>query len=430
MRGTILTLVTVVSIALLALILFPPTTWATNITTDETVLVKEGEIVPDDLYAFGNTVRIDGTIDGDLYAFAREIIIGPNGRVRGDLVGAGQIIDIQGQVDDDVRAAGQIIRVAGPNVGDDLIAAGFSIEQTAENHIHGTVLAGAYQVLLAGRVGEDVMVGANGLEIRGHIMGDVRANVGERSSASSPPFTAFFGTPEIKPPQVPLGLTVTDGAIIEGDLTYQALEEAQIAPNATVHGQITHKLPAPRESERQERSALGSVQWTLSQAKRFISYFIIGLILFFIFPAVPRRIGRTLLQKPLPAFGWGIVGVLVTLAAIFIIFIGTIVITVILGLVSLGFLAKWTFILGLMLNVFIIVGYLVYTNLIVPVLVPYGVLSKLDRGGYWWVLPVLIGLILYVLLTALPYVGWLFALLAVLAGVGAVIVVWRERRLV
>ncbi len=429
MRRTILAIITVVTVALLAFILLAPTSWATNITTNDTVLIKEGEIVPDDLYAFGNTIRIDGTIQGDLYAFAREITIGPKGHITGDVVVAGQIVDIQGQVDDDVRAAGQIIRISGPEVGDDVIAAGFSIEQTAENLIHGTFVAGAYQVLLAGQIGEDALIGANGLEIQGHIMGNVRANVGERSNAPNAPFTAFFGAPNIEIPQVPLGLTIADNAVIEGDLTYQALEEAKIAPNATIRGQITHKLPAPRETKAQKHPTFGSAQWILIQVRRFISYLIIGLILFLVIPAFPRKVGQTLIRKPLTSLGWGIVGVLVTLAALFIILIGAIVLMLILGLISLGFLAKWTLILGLAFDAFIIVGYLAYTNLMVPVLVPYGVLSKIDRGSYWWVLPLLVGIIIYVLLTALPYVGWLFALLAVLVGVGALITMWRERRL-
>lgn len=424
-----LALASITLLIFVSLILAAPVTHAINIVSNSTITVEAGEIVNDDLYAFGGIVRIDGTVNGDLYALAKEVVIGPTGRVTGDLVVAGQIIDIQGQVDDDVRVAGQVIRFSGPNVGDDVLATGFSIEQTATNHIHGTFIAGAYQVLLAGEIDEDAIAGTNGLEIAGHINGNVRASVGERSDSSRAVFMPFFGAPGIEMPHVPLGLTVDEGAVIEGDLTYQALEEAHVAPGAEIHGQVIHKLPAPREATSEERVTFGSFQWALQQARRLVSYLLIGIILFLVAPAASRQVGSAVRRNPIPALGWGIVGILVTLAALFIIVLSAVLFMLVWGLISLDFLAKWTIILGLGLDAFIILGYLAYTNLLVPILVPYGALSKVDRGGYWWVLPLVVGVIVYVVVTALPYVGWLFSLLAVLIGVGALIVVWRERRM-
>ncbi len=58
------------------------------------VTVAADQVVPDDLYASGEAVRIEGTVHGDLVAAAREIVI--TGTVDGDVLAAAQSITITG----------------------------------------------------------------------------------------------------------------------------------------------------------------------------------------------------------------------------------------------------------------------------------------------------------------------------------------------
>ncbi|HEX2163368.1 MAG TPA: hypothetical protein VHM02_05415, partial [Thermoanaerobaculia bacterium] len=91
------------------------------------VVVAAGETVPDDLYAAGEIVRVEGTVRGDLVAVAREVIV--VGTVEGDLIAAGELVAISGTVGDDARIAGQVLHLGrAARVGDDLVAAGFSLE--------------------------------------------------------------------------------------------------------------------------------------------------------------------------------------------------------------------------------------------------------------------------------------------------------------
>ncbi len=73
-----------------------PTAAAGEVRSGGTVEIKQGETVPDDLYVFAETVLVNGTIQGDLISFSTKLVVGPTGVIEGDLLAAGQALDIQG----------------------------------------------------------------------------------------------------------------------------------------------------------------------------------------------------------------------------------------------------------------------------------------------------------------------------------------------
>ena len=93
------------------------------------VLIAKDEVIDDDLYVFAQKVTVNGTIKGDLIVFGRQINI--NGSVDGDLIAAAQQVLVNGKVSDDARIAGQVLTLQdGADIGDDLIAASYSLECT------------------------------------------------------------------------------------------------------------------------------------------------------------------------------------------------------------------------------------------------------------------------------------------------------------
>lgn len=392
----------------------------------ERVVIGPDEVVSDDLYVAAREVIIHGTVQGDVYAAAQQVTVGGNGRVVGDLVVAAQIVDVQGAVEDDIRATGYVVRVAAPQVGDDVVAAAFSVEVGQESTVKGSLVAGAYQVLIAGDVAEDVLVGANGITVEGHVGGNFTAVVGERGGTSPTFWSFFFNTQEIAVPTVPSGLRLADGARVAGNLIYQSVQEATIAPGAQVGGNVEHRLPPP-PAEETKPPAFGTLPWALQQLRRLVTYLLVGLLLFLTIPEATRRLGRTMFRRPLSALGWGIVAVAVVIAALVVVLLVAGIATGLFALLTLGTLARWSIVLGVALDALIVVVYLAYVGLVVPVLVPYATLSPLDRGGWWWVPPLVLGVVLYVILTTLPYVGWAIALLAILAGLGGAILGYRQR---
>src|SRR3954463_11281193 len=103
------------------------------------VVIGPDEEVDDDLYVTAKEVVVEGTIKGDLIAFGSSITV--DGTVEGDLIAAGQSVKIGGTVDDDARIAGQTLLLGeGAQVGDDLIAAGFSLENEPDSAVGGTLM--------------------------------------------------------------------------------------------------------------------------------------------------------------------------------------------------------------------------------------------------------------------------------------------------
>ena len=102
------------------------------------VLIAKDEVIDDDVYIFAQQVTVNGTINGDLVVFGRQIKI--NGSVDGDLIAAAQQILVNGKVSDDVRIAGQVLTLEdNADLGDDLIAASYSLECTKASQIGGEV---------------------------------------------------------------------------------------------------------------------------------------------------------------------------------------------------------------------------------------------------------------------------------------------------
>lgn len=100
---------------------------ATDFRAGDTVVVPAGEVIDDDLYAAGETIRIDGTVRGDLITGGRMVTV--NGTVEGDLMSGAQAVVVNGRVGDDVRIAGMTLQIGrDASIGDDVIATGFSLE--------------------------------------------------------------------------------------------------------------------------------------------------------------------------------------------------------------------------------------------------------------------------------------------------------------
>lgn len=401
-------------------LLLAPSARAARFTGGDRVIIGPDEVVRDDLYISAREIIIEGRVEGDLFAMAQSLTV--RGEITGDLTAMAQVVEINGRVGDDVRVAGQAIQIEGATIGDDILTAGFSIVVGEGVPVGGDVIAGGYQVLLAGDVAGNVYVGTNGLEIRGRVGGDVRASVGEGDGPSPLLFMPMSG---VTVPPVAPGLTVAEGATVEGDLVYESLQSARIL--GTVRGDVTQRLPAREEQSPEEQQQIGSLPWALAQARRLLSLLVVGALLFLVLPGRVRRLGTHVHDRPLPALGWGIVALLGLIATVLIVLLVAVFATLILSLLTLSTLATWVLVLGFLVDLLLIVGYFAYTTFVVPVAVGYGALARLDRGGKGWIPPFVLGLVLYVGVTSLPYVGSIMRLIAILVGLGGLVLMWRHR---
>ncbi|GAB2485785.1 hypothetical protein GCM10008929_08210 [Alkalibacterium psychrotolerans] len=142
-------------------------------------------------FAIGEEIRVNGDINGSFFALGQRLFVA--GEVTGNVYGAAEIVIMNGQNDSDVFLAGESLAIEGEaGVGRDLFAAGMRVR--IEGAVPRHTFAAGESVLLANSIGGDAQVAAE-------------------------------------------QLILSEDAVVEGDLSYDSPNEAQIPEGATVAGE-------------------------------------------------------------------------------------------------------------------------------------------------------------------------------------------------
>lgn len=352
------------------------------VSASGTVIVQEGRVIEEDLFAAGSRVIINGRIEGDLIVSTNRLTI--NGVVEGDVGGLAWRIDVPGEVGGSVRAAAWDVNIGG-TVGDDVLVLARSLE-------------------VDGAVGRDVLVagvsarhsGMVGGEIRGELLWNlhVEGAVGE---------------------DIDVGihrLTITDSASVGSAVSWrQGLISQNVRgwsartdiSEAADLGLVTEVAPIPVDiTVRALR--------LLFQLLRFVALLFTGLLLISIFPRLTRRSVDQAWTRPGITFLVGVsVFVLVPVAAVVSVF------TIVLAPVALMLLGLWLF--GLFAGA-------------IPALIALG--HRAGRSRYGLVGSFVTAAIAWRILRILPLAGFFIYFVVVIWGMGAWTVamwtMWKEGR--
>jgi cytoskeletal protein CcmA (bactofilin family) len=112
-------------------------------------VVPAGKTVPHDLYVLADSVRVDGRVEGDLFVLARDTTI--DGVVTGGLFVLGGELKVNGSVEGSVRALGGDVTVRG-QVTKDLLTAAQDLTLTQRARIGGDLIYAALNSSLHGTV--------------------------------------------------------------------------------------------------------------------------------------------------------------------------------------------------------------------------------------------------------------------------------------
>jgi len=237
---------------------------AAVIESAQNYVLREGEVIASDLIISGQTVRIEGTIEGDLIAFAQTVSVSVTGHVGGDVLVFAQRLGVAGRVDGNVRSFGEFHDLEGL-IGRNVTLFGETIQLHSDAEVSGSFTSASETATLDGRVGRDLLVLAETGEVNGTVGGDARL-AGET-------------------------IRIGPNAVIEGELSIHAGEEPDISPDAG--------LTATPSIERAERtsshSSFGRYVW------RFIAWsaaFVYGLVVLFLAPRIVTRV-----QETMPRYG-------------------------------------------------------------------------------------------------------------------------------
>jgi hypothetical protein len=226
-------------------------------------------------------------------------------------------------------------------------------------------------------------------------------------------------------PQIPSGLTLTETAQIGGKLTYRSAADAKIDPGATIAGRVTREdLPA---AANQSPNVAYGIFW---QLQRLLALGLVGWLLLRLTPGWTQTLSANVQSRPLPSLGWGIVTVAVVLIVPIVVFALSIPLLMIAGL-FLPSLALPIFGIELLALFTLLIGFVIVASFVPPIVLSFlggqWLISKLrpNRSVENWRI-LFMGLIVFVLLTAIPVVGNVFNTIASFLGLGALWLWWRQ----
>lgn len=399
--------------------------WALISRSAEQVVVGANETLNDDLYVAGDTITIDGRINGDLIAAGRLITV--NGNVQGDVLAVGQAVVINGNIGDDLRVASQVTQLnSNAQIGDDLVAAGFSLETQAGSRVASDLNFAGVQALLAGSIGQ-VTAATSAVELRGTVAQNVNVITGHAGDTLESFYPPFFPQPPVPIPQLRAGLNVADSARIGGNLTYRTPDTVNISSQAQIAGSVVRKA-MPVEVAAQ----VDPGQVIFQHLQRFVALLLVGWLLLRFVPSWIQNLAVIVQTRPLPSLVAGI-AVFLVLGVIAIALLLIAIVVTVLFAVTLPSLILPVIGLGMLANLMLFTGFVLFVGfvpqIVLSLLLGYWLLHKLQstQASRRYV-ALAVGLLAFVILSAIPAVGQLLNLVIVLLGLGALWIWARNRR--
>ena len=264
------------------------------------------------------------------------------------------------------------------SVAEDALLASGSVIVAPGARIGRDLWLGAGTATLRGPIAGDVMGGAGNLTMSGPVGGDVQARVDR--------------------------LNLADGATIAGNLAYTSPLPAAISNGARVQGSVQYTEPTDTNAQHGPLGEFGEV--FAAWLRALIGFLALGLALVMLFPNFSGHAIRGLARRPLPTLGIG-AGVLIGMpvAALLLVVVGIFV-----GGWWLGLLTLAVYLLALAVSI-----------PIAGLFVGRWLVDRVGLASWHRIWTLLLGLVLLLVASFVPWVGLVVVPLAVLAGLGALV---------
>jgi cytoskeletal protein CcmA (bactofilin family) len=360
-------------VATLGTVILPATPARAERLQSDLVIVRSGEVVPEDLYAAGNRVLIEGRVEGDLIAAAFDEVR-VTGAVTGNLLVLSGRVVVTGDVGGSIRVVGGSLTVEG-TVGGDVIGPAARVRLEPGSSVGRDVVVWAWTADLAGDVGRNVEGTLRRLTLSGAVAGSVVVTVSR--------------------------LSVEDGASVGGDLRYRSDQEAEIG-EATVSGTVIQERPLPVNVR---VSGFRLMVITLL----IVGALLLGLTITWSVPDRALRAAEAVRRRPLASLGFGAL-----LASVPVLLAGLGGVLVALSPPEAGaplalVLAPAVLGAGSVLMLAVLAAP-------VPVAIAGGRLAVPARSIY---AAFVVGAVVWITLLFIPWVGWILTIPALTAGLGA-----------
>lgn len=355
-------------------IIFAHSAQAFEVKVDNSVNLNKEEIADGNVYASCSEMKIDGTVNGDVIAVCKNIII--NGTINGDLIAFSQDITINGEIKGSARVAGTNITVNGI-VNHNINAFGTEINLTPSSSV-------AWDVLVAG---------VNG-KFNGTIAGNLHGNLASASVAGKIGKNINLVIEDDGTSQG--GLLITKDAIVGGGLTYTANQEVRLESLSSVVGTVSRQ-----ENKQKTEAPINVVSKIFYKLSALI---LIGLVLLSLKKKAADKVTDILTTKSWQSTLIGLAAFILT-PTIILFFCLTII--------------------GIPLAILILAAYLIllsYGLILAAYFIGSTIIKNVYKKEVNPFVTLIIGLIIFTILASLPYIGWSFAIVFALYGLGGILI--------
>lgn len=341
--------------------------------------ISTDKAVPaDDVYFIGESTVVSKDIKGDVVVISGDVAL--DGDITGDVLAVGGNITINGRVSDDVRVLGGNVTLIG-EVGGDVVSGSGSITVADSSNIRGDMVVGAGSFILYGKVGGDLRAWFGEGRINGTVTGNAEVNYSD-------------------------GLTFGNEGRVGGKLVYSAsIEKTEFAEHA---GSIEFVPTASIEGAKHGLAKLFTVAGFLAVLWKWISLVFVGALIIWIFPRLFPRMTDSARAR-------GHVGQAVWTGLIFLL------------VVPAGGLLLMATVIGMPVAMILLLGYCL-TLVMSSIVGSYGVGSFLrhHKNDTQWeqVGNLALGLVIFLVASFIPVVGWLLQFAIMMFGVGTI---WFEK---
>ena len=416
-------------------------------TVDDDLVMAANDVEMDGtingtLIAAGNTVTITGTVKSDVIALGRSVVIDQKAVIEGNLfVGASTVV-VRGKITGTVFGGASAFTLgASAGVGRNLFYGGFGLTAQEGSTLGRDLYAAAYQTTLDGSL-RNANIAAAAIEINGSISGDAVLRVADSSMANDINSYRNWGSywPDMPTPIQP-GLRISEGAKIGGKLTYTSQADQGSSIQAVPGGGIVYQTPVPNSTETQRANAprinFPTDSWGVfgvwAMLRNMVTIMILGALALWLVPGIFVRAQTQLEQRTLASLAVGLLSLIIVLFAIPMVAIGLVLLGLLFAVTTLVDISGIIFglgfaIYGLSLTLFFTL-FLWAGKLLLALIIGKWVIGRLSPQSnvqQFWALA--LGAVIFGLLAAIPFAGFLFTFLVDLAGVGALWYVWHTRR--
>lgn len=322
-------------------------------------------------YISGSDLTITTPVAADLFAAGGRVSV--EREVGADAAVAGGSVTVRGPVHEDLRVAGGRVDVEG-NTDGDLVAAGGNVRVSEAARVAGSAWLAGGDVTLAGRVEKSARIYAGTITVSGDIGGDAH----------------LYGQQ----------IRLMPGAKIHGNLVYASPNELVRDPAAQVLGAVTREPTPPGWSKAE--GGRRAMSWF--HPFFVLSMLLAGVLLYAVFPNAALGPQHAIRQYPLRSLLLGL-ALLFTIPPVAILFMVTVI-----G-IPIGFALLLLYPLSLML------GYLATAFLIggeVATVAKQAEPVSVKKVALFLAL----ALIVLSIAAAIPFVGGLVVMAAVVLGLG------------